>query len=229
MPLQPGQKLTPIIVTEKKIISLKKPASSAGNSTTTMSTATNTTASTVRPTAKILPESKRQMTSSGGGSGAGDISHTAIIRPVIKPTTSSSIRLKTADEMIEDELLADSPVSSPTEKNPTSNAITDSAPARFTNRRVVLKSTTTTTTTSTSTIDSTSSSQKPQLALSKLDKSGDYLSGSTTQTKSKGIFDRLDRLNSASGGGVGGASNSGVDDTTKRKISRFIVRNEYSD
>ncbi|KAJ6635509.1 hypothetical protein Bhyg_14095 [Pseudolycoriella hygida] len=138
---EPAAKLTPIIVTEKKIISLKK-KSDVGSSSVGQ-----------RVVGKSLPDTKKADTPSDA---------TTISKSVKSPLKlhTANQRLSDLEDYDEDELLADSP----TPPAPVPATITG---GMFTNRKVVL------TTTTTSTVD------RQKLALRK-------------NSTSKGIFDRLD-------------------------------------
>lgn len=138
-------KLTPIIVTEKKIISLKKKGD--GNMSTVGHRA--------MPLGKVQPDAKRIDTSAGAQT---------ITKPVkpVKPvsrTHTANQRLSDLEDYDEDELLADSPT-------PPANPSANIAGGMFTNRRVVLTS-------------SSADPVKQKVLLTK-------------NTTAKGIFDRLD-------------------------------------
>ncbi|XP_037050130.1 uncharacterized protein LOC119084315 [Bradysia coprophila] len=139
-------KLTPIIVTEKKIISLKK-------KTETNPVVQRTTSSSTKPEAARKTDSQ---------SSAPSIA-TKSVRPVLRLQTANQ-RLSDLEDYDEDELLADSPTPPP---NPTPS--TNVTGTMFTNRRVVLTSSSTTADTVV----------KPKMLLTK-------------NATAKGIFDRLD-------------------------------------
>lgn len=214
--VQTPQQLTPIVVTEKKIISLKKKDSAVVNEANVASTTTKLVRSI--PTAKVYPESIRN-------SGT-----TAVVKPVIKPNVRTVIassaahishhhNQKNASEFDdEDELLADSPSSSPTyghaevstvnaslsQKTSLTAQTSDQQPSKFANRRVVLKS-------SKSTASSAFGSKQ---TVNKLDRKQPLASGrTTTAATSKGVFDRLERkvVNTS--------------DPAKRKIQRIVIQN----
>lgn len=107
-------KLTPIIVTEKKIISLKKKADANAS----------TVGHRTMPLGKVQPDSKKIDTSSVPPI----ISKS--VKPVLK-TQATNQRLSDLEDYDEDELLADSPT-------PPVNPIPSAG--MFTNRRVVLTS-----------------------------------------------------------------------------------------
>lgn len=220
---QTPQQLTPIVVTEKKIISLKKkdvPVEHYPNPNTT-------TTKVVRniPTAKVFPESIRN---------AGT---TAVVKPVLKTNVRTVVASagaqskhshhhnhKNASEFEdEDELLADSPSSSPTHVHSESSSATpssshktsltppttESQPSRFANRRVVLKSSD----------PNASLAFGAKQSQNKLDRKPSSSSSSASSrvtsaaVTSKGVFDRLDRK-------VVNAS-----DAAKRKIQRIVIQN----
>lgn len=168
-------------MTEKKIISLKKQqaAQAIANGPGVQPPLA------ARSAAKALPETKKSHA-------ATDSTHTAIVRPTIKPPP---LTLPSAgamlDEYDEDELLADSPTPSPTSE-PTAT--------RFTNRRVVLKS-------------SGTAHNSPHV-LSSVET--EYGTAGAAH-KSKGIFGRLDRKINT------------VSEAAKRKIQRIIVQKDLSD
>lgn len=213
-----AQKLTPIIVTEKKIISLKR----KGDGTQAQQQPPQRTI----PTAKVLPETKK--------TGADVLQ--AIVKPVQKTrpvvatvaTANNTMGKRNAvDEYDEDELLADSPSSSPTPQssgqslivpstNTTSGGTNKSSGAvgRFTaNRRVVLKTTHATD----ARVSQQQQLQQQNITLSTSTKLGldkNEVGGKTLtpSNKSKGIFDRLDRK-------------VNVAESSKRKIQRIIINN----
>ncbi|KAG4071368.1 hypothetical protein HA402_004072 [Bradysia odoriphaga] len=145
---EPTTKLTPIIVTEKKIISLKK--KSEANPV-------------VQRTAPALakPEAARKTDSQSATPSIA----TKSARPVLRLQTTNQ-RLSDLEDYDEDELLADSPTPPP---NPTPS--TNVTGTMFTNRRVVL--------TSSSTTGTADTVVKPKMLLTK-------------NATAKGIFDRLD-------------------------------------
>lgn len=211
--VQNAQQLTPIVVTEKKIISLKKkePTVVADSSATT-------TTKVVRniPTAKVFPESIRN---------AGT---TAVVKPVPKASVRTVIASTTAkiappkhyhnhknasefDD--EDELLADSPSSSPTYSHSTAipsssqkTSVTASAnvqPSRFGNRRVVLKSS--------ESISSSAINAKQSVIKQDRKHQPPTSNRPTSAATSKGVFDRLERKVTTS-------------DAAKRKIQRIGIQ-----
>lgn len=108
-------KLTPIIVTEKKIISLKKKADANAS----------TVGHRTMPLGKVQPDSKKIDTSSVPPT----ISKSSV-KSVLK-TQATNQRLSDLEDYDEDELLADSPT-------PPANPVPSAG--MFTNRRVVLTS-----------------------------------------------------------------------------------------
>lgn len=192
-------KLKPIIVTEKKIISLKKKSDTVAEHSATVSALSKSTKSLATdrkiPTATVLPESKRLA--------AEQSATTAIVKPVVKKLLKSDI-----DDIDEDELLADSPsppsisqmahtkqdpkkVDSNTLKSIRTTA-TNSNKTLFTNRRVIVREA----------AEVASSSEDADKALSTHAPSGP-----------KGIFDRLEK------------KVIGVNEAAKRKIQRIVIKN----
>lgn len=162
------------------------------------------------PTAKVFPESKRPTT--------------AVVKPVVKqqqpsapPAAAKTMPTTAADkkhhqqhhiayDMDEDELLANSPSTSPTRMAVQPTATTPTA--RFTNRRVVLK-------TRSSDAKSTQSAGAASAAAATFAQVKE--TGSTHRIGSnKGIFDRLDRKVTTV---------NVVSDAAKRKIQRIVVQN----
>lgn len=192
-------KLKPIIVTEKKIISLKKKSEAVTEQSATASALSKSTKSVAIdrkiPTATVLPESKRLA--------AEQSVTTAIVKPVVKKSLKSDI-----DDIDEDELLADSPsppsisqiahtkqdpkkVDSNTLKSIRTTA-TNSNKTLFTNRRVIVRDA----------AEVASSSDDADKALSTHAPPGP-----------KGIFDRLEK------------KVIGVNEAAKRKIQRIVIKN----
>lgn len=192
-------KLKPIIVTEKKIISLKKKTESAESSAKVgaLSKTTKSLPSERKiPTATVLPESKRLATEQSAT--------TAIVKPVVKKSLKSDI-----EDIDEDELLADSPsppsvsqanTTRPDSRKADSDAAksirttitsTKSSKSLFANRRVIVRD---------------SSDVVPG------NEDADKTSTSHAPT-SKGIFDRLDK------------KVIGVNEASKRKIQRIVIKN----
>lgn len=179
---EPLQKFTPIVVTEKKIISLKKKAAD-GPSEQPSKPKSITLARKVQ-TASISEHSE-----SG--------SH---VKTVLRSSTISK-KVRIDDEEIdEDELLADSPPSTPapigdaalkSRTNATSN-VGDIPTTMFTNRRIVVRNADTVT------------NNENNLNTNKAN------TGSGT---GKGIFDRLDK------------KVIGVNEAAKRKIQRIVINN----
>lgn len=166
-------KLKPIIVTEKKIISLRKKSEAAEQSAKpTKSLAIDRKI----PTATVLPESKRLA--------AEQSATTAIVKPVLKKSLKSDI-----DDIDEDELLADSPsppsisqvaltkqdskkVEAHALKSIRSIKATTASKTVFANRRVIVRDSTEVASSSED-VDKTTSTDKAPA--------------------SKGIFDRLEK------------------------------------
>lgn len=166
-------KLKPIIVTEKKIISLRKKSEAAEQS---VKPTKPLTIDRKIPTATVLPESKRLA--------ADQLATTAIVKPVVKKSLKNDI-----DDIDEDELLADSPsppsisqvaftkhdskkIESHALKSIRTIKATNSSKTVFANRRVIVRDST----------EIASSSEDVDKTTS-IDK----------QPASKGIFDRLER------------------------------------
>lgn len=151
------------------------------------------------PTATILPETKRP-----------EAATTAVVKPVMKKTINikQSI-LSKEEEFDEDELLADSPPSSPIKPKVLTKTITGGSgvtmsiapnvtgPAAgsgiFSTRRVIVRN-----------IDVGNASSDPKQATSEVTKA---------IQSHKGIFDRLDR------------KVIGVSEAAKRKIQRIVINN----
>ncbi|XP_037914459.1 uncharacterized protein LOC119653679 isoform X4 [Hermetia illucens] len=193
---EPPAKLKPIIVTESKIISLKKKPKTNDENEKQQPQQQQVIASQkpkpiqrTIPTAKILPEAIKKITdhtskesivhptTTASSSGSATL---AVIKPVVKKTTKKpQLDVKSAildeDELLEEELLADtpSPPASPKSLSPIdpfSDAPTRGGSAFISsNRRVILKS--------------SKDSNRP---------SSDCNTSTTEQTK-KGIFDRLEK------------------------------------
>lgn len=144
-------KLTPIIVTEKKIISLKKKSETSPP-----------VAPVQRPTPSLTKPEAVKKTGDSQSVAPSSISAKPSSRPVLRLHTANQ-RLSDLEDYDEDELLADSP----TPPNPTPS--TNVAGTMFTNRRVVLTS-------SSATGDT---AVKPKVL-------------QTKNVAAKGIFDRLD-------------------------------------
>lgn len=185
------------MVTEKKIISLKKKHETASNETNESVTTTSTATTAQRPlrverhipTATVLPETKRTHAESVT---------TAIVKPVMKK--SISLKTENDDDIDEDALLADSPPHSSTASSvkglraSAANAETSSTNANagmFSNRRIVLRN-------------------NPNDE--KLKSTADS-SPTASDKRSGGIFDRLDK------------KIIGVNDASKRKIQRIVIKN----
>lgn len=193
--LQP-QKFTPLIVTEKKIISLKKKSSEGASEQSqkpkTVALARKVAAVSVEQVAvqsgsqiKTAPRTSTSMISSGG-------------------VGAKKLRLNSEDDDIdEDELLADSP---PTTPAPVSDALKnrlnaasavatkvgDIPTTMFTNRRIVVRN-----------ADTASNNENNLSSTTK----------STGSTAGKGIFDRLDKKVIS------------VNEAAKRKIQRIVINN----
>lgn len=192
-------KLKPIIVTQKKIISLKKKSE-----TEPSNVAKSTKSITIErkiPTATVLPESKRLAVEQ---STMATSATTAIVKPVIKKSillkSSKSSTNEIDDDIDEDKLLADSPSPplSPVKmlrtKAPiTASSSTNSSKSLFTNRRVIVRETTGIATTSND------------------DDGGEKTS--THPSAPKGIFDRLEK------------KVIGLNEAAKRKIQRIVIKN----
>lgn len=208
------QKLTPIIVTAKKIISLKRKSTTSTESPLTLSESQieskqspptakqakviTTVAARKIPTATILPEAKRQDAT------------TAVVKPVMKKTiTVRPSKLLKEEEFDEDELLADSPPSSPIKpkvltktiiggSSVTSIAPTAASPAAasriFPNRRVIVRNS--------DVVGNTSSDPKQETS-----------EVAKAVQSHKGIFDRLEK------------KVIGVNEAAKRKIQRIVINN----
>lgn len=144
-------KLTPIIVTEKKIISLKKKADSNNTSTTVGGPRT-------MPVGKQQSDATKKLDAS---SAAPPTTISKSVKPVLQRMPTANQRLSDLEDYDEDELLADSPT-------PPTNPSANPTGGMFTNRRVVL-------TTSSSAADTVK-----QKVLH------------TKNATAKGIFDRLD-------------------------------------
>lgn len=163
------------------------------------------------PTAKVFPESKRTTT--------------AVVKPVVKqqqplappvapkpaPAAVGDKKLQQQQHNIafdidEDNLLADSPSTSPTSMS--TKQTTAATTARFANRRVVLK------TRSSDAKFTAAASSANATAAAAVHKNED---GATNRTISnKGIFDRLDRKVTTV---------NVVSEASKRKIQRIVVQN----
>lgn len=216
---EPAQKLTPIIVTTKKIISLKKKAgdqsaqSSADAVQPQEKSARSMATGRKIPTATIHPEAKRsqELTSTAT---------TAIVKPVLKQMTSNSLS-NDLDEYDEDELLADSPPTSPVHASKSGSntaRTTQSSGSLLSNRRIVVRNTSP---------DEPVGGKKLILSTSKARTASDdntknktidvdeikNIVQSTTSTHNKGIFDRLDK------------KLVGVNDAAKRKLQRIVINN----
>lgn len=133
----------------------------------------------------------------------------ATVKPVVKQTfTAESDDDTLEDYYDEDELLADSPSPPPTPPPPapaptTTTTVSNPIAGKFTNRRVILKQS------SSSSLSSSSVSEKlPK----KLDTDDGHNDVAAASSKSKGIFDRLDRR-------------MGVNENAKRKIQRIVINN----
>lgn len=181
-------------MTEKKIISLKKKTESSSNSASTSSNSKQQQHRNALPNAKGQIDSKRNIES-----------NTAPIQTTAKPVVKKSFTPTISDDILEDyydedELLADSP-------SPPPPATTVSHPiaGKFTNRRVILKQST----------GSSSSLSSVGEKVSQHNLESDDVSSDTTvhsaASKSKGIFERLDRR--------------GVNENSKRKIQRIVINN----
>lgn len=173
------------------------------------------------PTAKLVPETKKKVVEPSATM--------ALVKPVLKHSIGGQQYLKNQDldvleDFDEDELLADSPSPPPLTPPPPQTSIKTSQTGgtRFLNRRVILKQSTSN---SCSTINNTSDivgdnnaadglislqHKQKKVVLSKSNLTGN--SSATAATKTKGIFDRLDRKII-------------VNDATKRKIQRIVVKN----
>ena len=182
---EPLQKFTPIVVTEKKIISLKKKSADGPSSDQPSKPKSITLARKVQ-TATLSENSE-----SGSQ-----------VKTVLRSSTLVSKKILINDEEIdEDELLADSPPSTPA---PIADAVMlksrtnaskggDIPTTMFTNRRVVVRNT-----------DAVTNNEN-NLNANKASSGG----GGT----GKGIFDRLDKKVIS------------VNEAAKRKIQRIVINN----
>lgn len=166
------KKLTPIVVKESKIISLKKKPSADSTSLTVPNTATTSEYKAPHkhiPTAKIIPETKK------------DVTTTAVVRPQIKKQTV--LDGPEFDDIDEDALLADSP--SPPHTPPVSLLHHihnhDNNVVGNKKRRVVLKHP----------VDSTNLNLDKDLVTTTGEKASSEVI--TKPVKTKGIFDRLEK------------------------------------
>lgn len=233
---EPAQKLTPIIVTAKKIISLKKkpndqsvqPAGEVGRSTTTNSQLSPNQVKQVAvvrklPTATILPETKRP-------ADVATSTTTAVVRPVVKHVAKRPAAqiIEDLEDYDEDELLADSPPASPVKvvmkplgsSGSTRSSHSAANSRTISNRRVVVRN---------AGGDTTSGAKKLIISSTKAKTGGETdhhpkdepidvdeiksIVQSTASSHHKGIFGRLDK------------KLIGVNDAAKRKIQRIVINN----
>lgn len=190
-----SQKLTPIIVTEKKIISLKKKSDPIGSSASRSSSSM-----CILPTAKVQPETKFDH--------ATHSTALAVVKPVVKQTIAATIHHNDTleDYYDEDELLADSPP-----PPPQTSVVNMPIAGKFTNRRVILKQSTAASAASpVETMFQHSLSDDPIFGRFSSSSSSSSSASSSATVKSKGIFERLDRR-------------IGVNETAKRKIQRVVI------
>lgn len=203
-----GHKLKPIIVTEKKIISLKKKLNEQTNqpSETTRNTAApsppkrHMAAGRKIPTATIHPEMVSTAT-------------TAVVKPVLKHPAPAALTAHDLDEYDEDELLADSPPTTPVRVVTVSKM-----PQSTSSRRVVVRAD--------APVGGKKMKTRSNMAAAHNDGDANYNDGdeidvdeiksivqSTASSQHKGIFDRLDK------------KIVGVNDAAKRKIQRIVINN----
>jgi hypothetical protein len=197
--LAQAQKLTPIVVTEKKIISLKKRQPIENNSDNETPAAHHSDKPHAKsiPTAKVLPEAKRDERKA---------TSTAVVKPVVSKTKKLNPHNLTDEELqleqellLEEEQLDDDPRSTLTPPPPTAKH----EQTVFPNRRVVLKP---------SSADKALSKKSPA-------KKQITSSNAVAAPKSKaGIFDRLDRKKIVS-----------MSEADKRKIQRIVINNTKDD
>lgn len=171
-------KFTPLIVTEKKIISLKK-KSSEGSSDQQQKPKTLTLARKLAASDDLVSESGSQT------------------KTVLRSSTGAKKLRIDIDDIDEDELLADSPPSTPAPavadaplKSRTNASKSGDIPTTmFANRRVVVRS-----------VDNVANNEN-------------NLTNKTATGTGKGIFDRLDKKVIS------------VNETAKRKIQRIVINN----
>lgn len=173
------QKLKPIIVTEKKIISLKKKSDGPSDQPQKPKT--------VALMRKVQTGTVSENTESGSQT-----------KPILRSSSTITKRLRIDDDDIdEDELLADSPPSTPapvvgdaTLKNRTNASKVGNIPTTlFTNRRIVVRN-----------ADNVTNNEN-------------NLTNKTATATGKGIFDRLDKKVIS------------VNEAAKRKIQRIVINN----
>lgn len=191
------------MVTEKKIISLKK---KSADQTATQSIEPSTGASPSKPL--------RQLTT--GRKSLTETKTTAVVKPVLKRTAPTKLApADDPDEIDEDELLADTPPSSPVRITAkpiakviaSSSGLTTAKPA--TNRRIVLR-------------NDASADDAKSITVRKVSLGSVRSRVATTAASSmpdedthKGIFDRLDRK----------TTTIGIPNAAKRKIARIVINN----
>lgn len=194
------QKFTPLIVTQKKIISLKKKPSEGTSDQSqkpkTVALTRKTAAASVEHVAaqsgSQIKTALRTSSSSIGGSSGGVVAKKLRIDDDI-------------DELLEDELLADSPPTTPAPVHDAASAalknrmnvaatkVGDIPTSMFTNRRIVVRNN----------ADSVPNNENNLSSSTK----------SSSSTAGKGIFDRLDK------------KVIGVNEAAKRKIQRIVINN----
>lgn len=189
-------KFTPLIVTEKKIISLKKKPSEGTSDQSqkpkTLALARKIAASVENVAVQSGSQIKATLRSSSSSISSGGVG-------------AKKLRIDTDDDDIdEDELLADSPPTTPAPVSDTvvalknrMNATTkvgDIPTTMFTNRRVVVRN-----------ADNVTNNENNLTSTTK--------STSSSTTAGKGIFDRLEKKVIS------------VNETAKRKIQRIVINN----
>lgn len=195
-----NEKLTPIVVTEKKIISLKKKESTQ-SSTSAESTSPppkpirQLTTGRKIPTATIHPETKTTTA-------------TAVVKPVLKRAPPS--KLLSDDEFDEDELLADTPPSSPVRMStkPVAKVVASSSAGLLSNRRIVIRNE--------AGAKNDASTGGRKLAMKSVKArvgTAAVAANDDINTQPKGIFDRLDK------------KSIGINSAAKRKIARIVINN----
>ncbi|XP_055326621.1 histone-lysine N-methyltransferase, H3 lysine-79 specific [Sitodiplosis mosellana] len=178
---EPLQKFTPIVVTEKKIISLKKKAADGPSDQPSKP-------KSITLARKVHTSSLSENSESGSQ-----------VKTVLRSSTTISKKIRIDDEEIdEDELLADSPPSTPApigdasmlKSRTNASKVGDIPTTMFTNRRVVVRNTDTVT-----------------------NNENNLNANKATAGTGKGIFDRLDKKVIS------------VNEAAKRKIQRIVINN----
>lgn len=202
-----NEKLTPIVVTTKKIISLKKKSADQ----TTQSSSTDEPAASASPPSKPIRQlmTGRKIPTATIHPETKGATATAVVKPVLKRTQPAA-KLQSDDEFDEDELLADTPPSSPVRvaMKPVAKVVASSSAGLLSNRRVIIRS------------EAGSDAPVGSRKLNTTKTRGNATAAASDDgdreiigAQHKGIFDRLDK------------KSIGINSAAKRKIARIVINN----